>query len=139
MGKIVGEVFEEYVQKQITVRQNKLGNTTYDNDLLTYTTSKDSWLRLSSGVDVNEDRLTKLPNIPLSEIPEGNSLASSYVLFGGANNINKSSKHLFMTLRINSSFKFMRCFRLNIILYRFTYNCFWLKECTFNDYYFCIS
>ena len=92
MGKVVGEVFEEYVQKQITVRQNKLGNTTYDNDLLTYTTSKDSWLRLSSGVDVNEDRLTKLPNIPLSEFPEGNSLASSYVLFGGANNINKSSK-----------------------------------------------
>jgi len=92
MGKIVGEVFEEYVQKQITVRQNKLGNTTYDNDLLTYTTSKDSWLRLSSGVDVNEDRLTKLPNIPLSEFPEGNSLASSYVLFGGANNINRSSK-----------------------------------------------
>ena len=32
MGKVVGEVFEEYVQKQITVRQNKLGNTTYDND-----------------------------------------------------------------------------------------------------------
>ena len=59
MGKVVGEVFEDYVQKQITVRQNKLGNTTYDNDLLTYTTSKDSWLRLSSGVDVNEDRLTQ--------------------------------------------------------------------------------
>ena len=92
MGKIIGEVFEEYVQKQITVRQNKLGETTYDNDLLTYTTSKDSWLRLSSGVDVDEDRLTKLPNIPLGEFTTGNDLASSYVLFGGANNIKKSSK-----------------------------------------------
>jgi len=92
MGKIVGEVFEEYVQKQITVRQSKLGSTTYDNDLLTYTTSKDSWLRLSSGVNVDQEKLTKLPNIPLSEFSEGNSLASSYVLFGGANNINRSSK-----------------------------------------------
>ena len=92
MGKIVGEVFEEYVQKQITVRQNKLGNTTYDNDLLTYTTSKDSWLRLSSGVNVDQEKLAKLPNTPLSAFPEGNSLASSYVLFGGANNINRSSK-----------------------------------------------
>ena len=91
MGKIVGEVFEDYVQNQITVRQNKLGNTTYDDDLLTYTTSKDSWLRLSSAVNVSEDKLSELPNIPSSITPE-NGLAESYVLFGGANNITKSSK-----------------------------------------------
>ena len=91
MGKIVGEVFEDDVQNQITVRQNKLGNTTYDDDLLTYTTSKDSWLRLSSAVNVSEDKLSELPNIPSSITPE-NGLAESYVLFGGANNITKSSK-----------------------------------------------
>ena len=91
MGKIVGEVFEDYVQNQITVRQNKLGNTTYDDDLLTYTTSKVSWLRLSSAVNVSEDKLSELPNIPSSITPE-NGLAESYVLFGGANNITKSSK-----------------------------------------------
>lgn len=91
MGKIVGEVFEDYVQNQITVRQNKLGNTTYDDDLLTYTTSKDSWLRLSSAVNVSQDKLSELPNIPSSITPE-NGLAESYVLFGGANNITKSSK-----------------------------------------------
>ena len=86
MGKIVGEVFDEFVQKQITVRQDKLGNTTYDNDLLTYTTSKDSWLRLSSAINVSQDKLSELPNIPSSITPE-NGLAESYVLFGGANNI----------------------------------------------------
>ena len=91
MGKIVGEVFDEFVQKQITVRQDKLGNTTYDNDLLTYTTSKDSWLRLSSAINVSQDKLSELPNIPSSITPE-NGLAESYVLFGGANNIKESSK-----------------------------------------------
>jgi len=91
MGKIIGESFDNYVQDQITVRQDKLGDTTYDNDLLTYTTSKDSWLRLSSGVDVDQVKLLDLPNIP-NEIAAGSGLAESYVLFGGANNIKKSSK-----------------------------------------------
>ena len=90
MGKVIGEVFDPFVQKQIAVRQEKLGETIYDNDLLTYTTSKDSWLRLSSGVNISKKRLEESGNA--TSINEGNQLAKSYVLFGGANNITKSSK-----------------------------------------------
>lgn len=90
MGKVIGEVFDPFVQKQIAVRQEKLGKTEYDNDLLTYTTSKDSWLRLSSGVNISRERLDESENATI--IGEGNRLAKNYVLFGGANNITKSSK-----------------------------------------------
>lgn len=89
MGKIIGESFDPYVAKQIEVRQKKLGAETRDSDLLTYTTSKTSWLRLTSGVDVDETKLSELgrPNQSL----EKNKLAESYVLFGGANNVSGSS------------------------------------------------
>jgi hypothetical protein len=94
MGKVIGEVFDPFVQKQIAVRQEKLGKHEYDTDLLTYTTSKDSWLRLSSGVDIDETKLDTIPGTPIGDggIPAGSGLAKRYVLFGGANNITKSSK-----------------------------------------------
>jgi hypothetical protein len=91
MGYIFGDVFDDYVDKQIKVRQEKLGSTTYDNELISYTTSKDSWLRLTSGVNIDQTRLNKLPGTPTS-IPEGSGLAKRYVLFGGANNVSNSSK-----------------------------------------------
>jgi hypothetical protein len=89
MGKIIGESFDPYVAKQIEVRQKKLGAENRDPDVLAYTTSKTSWLRLTSGVDVDETKLSELgrPNQGL----EKNKLAESYVLFGGANNVSKSS------------------------------------------------
>jgi hypothetical protein len=90
MGYIFGDVFDDYVDKQIKVRQEKLGSTTYDNELISYTTSKDSWLRLTSGVNVTQSRLDTLPGS--QSIPEGSGLAKRYVLFGGANNVSNSSK-----------------------------------------------
>ena len=89
MGKIIGESFDPYVAKQIEVRQKKLGAKNRDPDVLAYTTSKTSWLRLTSGVDVDQTKLKELgrPNQGL----EKNRLAESYVLFGGANNVSKSS------------------------------------------------
>tara|TARA_R110000822_G_scaffold113739_3_gene245010 strand:- start:728 stop:3214 length:2487 start_codon:yes stop_codon:yes gene_type:complete len=90
MGYIFGGPFDDYVDKQIKVRQEKLGSTTYDNDLISYTTSKDSWLRLTSGVNVTQNRLDTLPGS--QSIPEGSGLAKRYVLFGGANNVLNSSK-----------------------------------------------
>lgn len=90
MGKIIGESFDPYVAKQVKVRQKKLGATTRDTDVLTYTTSKTSWLRLTSGVNVDQTKLIELgrPNQALTK----NLLAESYVLFGAANNVSKSSK-----------------------------------------------
>jgi len=92
MGKVIGENFDDFVKDQIKIRQEKLGITEYDNELLTFTTSKDSYIRLSSGVDISQEKYAELDNIPLSRFPKGNSLAESYVLFGGANNVTKSSK-----------------------------------------------
>ena len=40
MGKIIGESFDPYVDGQVKIRQEKLGQTNRDNDLLTYLTSK---------------------------------------------------------------------------------------------------
>lgn len=87
MGKIIGESFDPYVAKQIEVRQRKLGATTRDSDLLAYTTSKTSWLRLTSGVNVDENKLSELGR---NQDLAGNLLAESYVLFGGANNVTNS-------------------------------------------------
>jgi len=89
MGKIIGESFNPYVAEQIKVRQKKLGAENRDPDVLAYTTSKTSWLRLTSGVDIDESKLKELgrPNQGL----EKNKLAESYVLFGGANNVSRSS------------------------------------------------
>ena len=88
MGKIIGESFDPYVAKQIEVRQKKLGATTRDSDLLAYTTSKTSWLRLTSGVDIDQTKLKELGR--LNQGLEKNLLAKSYVLFGGANNVRRS-------------------------------------------------
>ncbi len=85
MGKVIGENFDDFVKDQIKVRQEKLGITEYSNDLLTYTTSKDSYIRLSSAVDISQEKYAELSNIPLSRIPKGNSLDVSHVILGGGN------------------------------------------------------
>jgi hypothetical protein len=90
MANIIGETFEDYVDLQIKVRQEKLGSTTYDNDLISYTTSKDSFIRLTSAVDIDQSIIDKLPNTPSNLI--NSKLAENYVLFGGANNVSDSSK-----------------------------------------------
>ena len=90
MANIIGETFDDHVDLQIKVRQEKLGSTTYDNDLISYTTSKDSFIRLTSAVDIDQSIIDKLPNTPSNLI--NSKLAENYVLFGGANNVSDSSK-----------------------------------------------
>ena len=75
---ILGETFNDYVRNQINVRQDKLSlNQNRDNDFLTYVTSKTSFLRLTSGVDISEKVAQSLGVTGLS----GNLLAKQYVLF----------------------------------------------------------
>ncbi len=73
---IIGESFKPYVRTQINIRQNKLALGVKDNDTLKYITSKTSFLRLTSGVNVNKEVAKNLdvPNL------EGNGLAKQYVL-----------------------------------------------------------
>jgi hypothetical protein len=80
---ILGESFKPWVIKQINVRQDKLSARNKDTDLLKYLTSRTSFLRLTSGVDVSEDLLTYykdyLPEGFVTNV-KGNELARQYVL-----------------------------------------------------------
>jgi hypothetical protein len=77
MGLIIGKGFRDYVTRQINVRQQKLGLNDRSNDLLKYINNKTSWLRLTSGVDVDENKLKEL-GLPTDF--NGNKLATSNVL-----------------------------------------------------------
>lgn len=75
---LLGESFNSYVRNQINVRQDKLSlDQNRNDDVLKYFTSKTSFLRLTSGVNVSPERSKKggLGNL------EGNLLAKKYVLF----------------------------------------------------------
>ena len=74
---ILGESFKPYVKNQIDVRQEKLALGNRDDDTLKYITSKTSFLRLSSGVDISPAVAQNLGVIGF----EGNMLAKQYVLF----------------------------------------------------------
>ena len=78
MGKIIGESFDPYVDEQVKIRQQKLGQTNRDNDLLTYITSKTSWIRLASSVDINQEKANEL-----GTNQNGSLLAKNNVLQGG--------------------------------------------------------
>jgi len=65
---IFKDTFESGVQLQITARQNALDNTSRSSDMVQYFNSRNSWIRMSSAVDVNGD---------------GGALASKYILQGG--------------------------------------------------------
>jgi hypothetical protein len=82
---IIGESFEPWVRDQVNIRQEKLSLRDRDNDTLKYITSKTSFLRLTSGVDIVNDNagLDKLKAMGL-DVPSnfiGPSLAKDYVLF----------------------------------------------------------
>jgi len=77
MGLIIGKGFRDYVIKQINTRQEKLGLNDRDDDLLKYINNKTSWLRLSSGVDVDSSKTAELG----VQGQEGNILAKNNVLF----------------------------------------------------------
>lgn len=77
MGLIIGKGFRDYIIKQISTRQEKLGLNDRDNDLLKYINNKTSWLRLSSGVDVDSSKTFELG----TQGQEGNILAKNNVLF----------------------------------------------------------
>lgn len=75
---ILGESFKPYVRNQINVRQDKLSlDQNRDDNTLKYITSKTSFLRLTSGVDISGEVAQNLgvPNY------NGSGLASQYVLF----------------------------------------------------------
>ena len=79
MGKIIGESFDDYVDLQVKIRQKKLGSKYRSDDLLTKITSKNPWLRLTSGVNV----ITKEKEAEIGVTQGGNAIARYYQLQGG--------------------------------------------------------
>jgi hypothetical protein len=88
---LLGESFKPYVRKQINVRQDKLSlDQTRDNDILRYITSKTSFLRLTSGIDISST-VAKNLGFSLFSGYEGHLLAKDYVLFSTQFNSNPTA------------------------------------------------
>jgi len=91
MANVVGEQFEEYVQKQINVRQKAHGSgvsATRTPEEITYLNSKTAWVKLASGVTIDSERVNE------EEFRSGLSgvtLAKNYILFGGVSRLEGQS------------------------------------------------
>lgn len=90
MSNIVGEPFDEYVNKQIRDRQKIHGqglNNNRDKNTLSYLHSKTSWIKLTSGVTIkgeNSTALLRLGTIGLSDTKLlDTGLAKQFILFNG--------------------------------------------------------
>ena len=88
MANIVGEEFKEYVADQINLRQEIHGKTNRTTKELAYLNSRTSWIKLASGVEVEQSRLDLVPEIASSQKYLGIGLATDFVLFNGTNGIN---------------------------------------------------
>lgn len=110
MDKILGEVFDEYVDSQIKVRQNSLRKSQKSTDDLLVFNSSTPWIRLSSSVLVDEDRAKTLATnlgINQSQII-GNSLAKNLVLFAGTSDgANLSNRKGGVGYGLGSSYGFL--------------------------------
>lgn len=92
MGNLVGAPLDRWVQEQIKVRQEVIGNNPGDdpnniidlNKRILHNHNKTSWVRLASSVDVNEDGLNS-ETIQRIGTSLGSNFARNFVLFGGIN------------------------------------------------------
>ena len=99
---ILGESFKDYVRNQINVRQDKLSLRDKDDDILRYTTSKTSFLRLTSGVDISKE---VAQNLGVTGF-EGSILAKNYVLFSSRFNDGLTSNIGYSLGSLNVSYGF---------------------------------
>lgn len=85
MDNVIGQPFDDYVDKQIGVRQTSLSKHQKSADDLVVFNSSTPWIRLSSSVLVEGSRVKTLAtNLGLSEEKiEGPELAKNLVLFAG--------------------------------------------------------
>ena len=82
---IIGEQFDEYVQRQILTRQSLHGLKTRNNTQLNVLSNQNAWLKMGSSVQIqsNDKGKQRLKDIGLSSTDEfvGVGLASNAVLF----------------------------------------------------------
>lgn len=80
---IIGENIASGLSNQIKVRQEKLGAPIPNADVIAYTNSKTSWLRVASSVNVNDIDEVGLGDLG---VENGNQLAKNLVLTGASTN-----------------------------------------------------
>lgn len=110
MGKILGEVFDKYVDEQIKIRQNSLGKSQKSTDDLVVFNSSTPWIRLSSSVEVDKDRAKTLAtNLGINESEVvGRNLAKNLVLFAGTSDgATLSNKKGGVGYGLNNSYGFL--------------------------------
>ena len=93
MVKILGLPFDDYVDRQVKTRQEKLAKTQKSPEDLSVFNSNTGWIRLSSGVKVESERAETLSTrlgIGKSSI-EGTALARNLVLWGGVSSFSTGS------------------------------------------------
>jgi len=76
MGNIIGEVFKDYVDKQVNIRQNNLAVANRSTDLLLEQNAKSAWIKLTSSILIADRAKFDIPQ----DIPD---LAKYFTLFGG--------------------------------------------------------
>ena len=81
MPNIIGEEFKPYVANQINLRQKIHGKKNRTPKDLLYLNSRTSWVKLASGVEVEQSRLDLIPGISNNSLYLGQGLAKNFILF----------------------------------------------------------
>jgi len=103
---LVGDPIPSYVKNQIDQRQSVHGSGIYSPrtpQQITYLNSTTSWVKLASGVNVNDEALR---NAKLSTSLEGKRLAEKYILFGGTSQYNGAGASLTQKDGFDSSYDY---------------------------------
>tara|TARA_R110000737_G_scaffold129120_2_gene161560 strand:+ start:899 stop:2539 length:1641 start_codon:yes stop_codon:yes gene_type:complete len=109
MDKLLGEVFDEYVDKQIEVRQNSLKKHQKSTADLQVFNSSTPWIRLSSAVTIGPEKAKQLSTnleININKIQD-NQLAKNLVLFAGSSKGVDATKRGGVGYGLNSAYGFL--------------------------------
>ena len=91
MPNIIGEQIHDYVAKQINKRQKAHGSgqdgTVRTPEQISYLNSKTAWVKLASGVSLDDARVTEEKLRGGTAQMPGSTLATRYVLFNGTSHI----------------------------------------------------
>ena len=93
MGNLLGEPFKDYVHKEINERQKVHGKINRTMDDIKYLNSRNAWLKLASGVEIDDYRLGLLKkdgNPLVASTTTGKQLALQNVLFSGLITLDES-------------------------------------------------
>jgi hypothetical protein len=93
MAKILGLPFDDYVKKQVDVRQKRLSKSQKSPQDLTVFNSNTSWVRLTSSVKIEESRAKDLSSkLGISKnLVLGNKLARNLILWNGVSSVTPSN------------------------------------------------